>query len=849
VDDAIRALSHAEELLSTGVAAQALRILTAIGEFDHPALGMRHLLALARANRQLGAYNDARAAATAGLTLAYELDHPAAVAVLLEALGLIEAADGRIQAAGHYFWDSADIEWRLNNADAAAAALGNYANMLIREGCEGAERLLQRAFELAEDGSMSYAATADNMAAELARQGRYVEAAAWGRCSVEAYERLGAGYDAYVARCNQFMQLDAMGDIEAAAEVFEQCYDYIFAVRREELDIDHYRAFPQRVAEIEARSAALVATDEIPGAFAVGILATLGEERMQKGLEALAGGRLTEALGAFDDSRDCWDQLGALHCIVRVDCHRAACLHELGDRRRAVDVAAGARSLAHHLGDAKHEAMAIASLVRGRPGTVDSDALDQLACVQALDAMMAEHGLGLGARIVEGAAEMQAAAICREGHAYALAERYILRAIELGRALPPVERHRQGGRLFFYLSLLAERDDLEGAERVLTELSKLAEEVDHPLVGMQVHRARAMLDLARGEVDAHTLTLLIEECASYEQARTRAGDGREAGFASVLDAPYARAAAVALELGDVTAAFALSERGKARSLSDDLGVAPSDVLAGPEVALPEMGAALGLSLLVGRDDISLFVLDGGTVRVRGAGLTPQQIGALRNAAEALTDAADDERRAGDASTALDGVLHDHAFGRIGEMLREELPRDGRPVWLAPHSFLHRVPLQLVADRGDARSRRALPLTPTLAVARVLGQRTWNSTCVTAVGDPTSNLRFARAEAMLLASEPRTALLGQDATLETVPARHLQCRRRGAPLRWSWSLRPAAPRAQWPAARGPARSAARGHHRPATTERRARRRSRSLPCRRRAECLQQRRRDGTLRRRV
>ncbi len=205
---------------------------------------------------------------------------------------------------------------------------------------------------------------ADNMASELERQTRYQDAVVWGERALSTFRVAGESYHEYVASRNLARHLNNVGRTVEATQSARQALEYLRTLRRSEFDAAHYESYAKRVEGIEqATSEAFSSEAGGLGWLSIGALAMAGEESLNRGLAALEQGRLSEAVSALRESRGHWVQLQAWHVLVRVDYHLAVALAEYGDRAAALNLAHQARSLAHELGDADREAMALSLLI------------------------------------------------------------------------------------------------------------------------------------------------------------------------------------------------------------------------------------------------------------------------------------------------------------------------------------------------------------------------------------------------------------------------------------------------------------------------------------------------------
>jgi CHAT domain-containing protein len=219
-------------------------------------------------------------------------------------------------------------------------------------------------------------------------------------------------------------------------------------------------------------------------------------------------------------------------------------------------------------------------------------------------------------------------------------------------------------------------------------------------------------------------------------------------------------------LGQPSLALSLIERGKARSLLEQL--APDAVGSFDEPPrLPEtaeIGDAVGIELLLTESHIHLLLLDGITREVTATSVehdanAPES---LARALDRLSDAADAERSLGAAPDVLDNVLTHPTFRLLTDHLLGA--SKDRSVWLAPHRQLHSAPWQLATRPlspgqvpvADELPDRPVPwsLIPSLSLVPAVPApaRRRPGAVVAVMGDPLRDLPFARAEAALVGGD-------------------------------------------------------------------------------------------------
>jgi tetratricopeptide (TPR) repeat protein len=692
-------------------------------------------------------------------------------AVILESLALIESAAGNLGAAGRYFHQSAECERARDDFPAMAAALSNYAHMLIVHDREGAERLLKRALSVALPGTLYYAVAADNMASELERQGRHDEAVEWSSGSVDAFRAINDQHELFIALRNLARHLGNASRRAESAQTFEEAHDLIHGLRRSEVDEEHYAAYPERVAAIEAHTSELFSAE---GAWlTIALTAELAERLLEEGIEHLEEGRLNEAVDALTRARDHWLKLEASHCIVRANYHLAYALVEIGDNRRALELAHEVRAMANSLGDAQREAMALSLLIRPRLRrlTPAADALDYLAQARALDGLVARQ-LGLDAPEAAswdgGSLSALAALICADAKAYGIAVRYMDESVAQGRNLSGQLRYRLAYRLLNLYRMLGRSGESDRATHVFEELREVASsQNDDPRAARVLSQATVRQAFMRGDRSAETLAGLLDECAAYETLRDQArGAGPLVGFPEAVDPPFEEAAEVALALDRPRWALALLERGKARALLDAVGLQlpalPPLLDADPEI--PAIDDALGLELFVTSTGICVLAIDGGSGSVTCTKVVhvESDVRELANLLQLLVGVADSERAANAGHGPLDAVLADPTFQELSRVLVSGALTD-RSTWLAPHGFLHQAPLQLSPSVAGSAAAAPWSIVPALSLAHALPPPRIHrpNRVVVACGDPLGDLPFARAEARLVAKGSGHLALGSE----------------------------------------------------------------------------------------
>jgi tetratricopeptide (TPR) repeat protein len=772
-DDAEAIVERATQLVESQHGEAKRLLLEGLGDLGALPDGVvkfQALRVLTRCHREDGELQQARDRGREALELAGRLGEPAAVAVMLETLAIVEHMDGKLRMASEYFSASAEIERAQGAFDAMAAALSNHAHMLIVNDLEGAEPLLRRALNHAPAGTFYAAAAADNMGLELERQGRHGEAAEWARRSVDAFRALQQPHHVFVALRNLARHLADAGRLTESGPVFEEAHDLIHSLRRAEVDEAHYGRYEERVAAIEAHTREVLERQGEGAWMMIGVAAMLGEDLLNQGMLQLEQGHLGDAVESLRKSRDHWLRLEAWHCIVRVDYYLAYAYVEIGETREALELTQAVRALARQLGDAWREQMALSLLIRLRGATADRDPLDDLAQARALDTVIGRQ-LGVDPAHVPlldgGVLDALAAGICAESPAYEVAERYLVASVAAAREFPEELRYRLVYRLSNLYDLLRRMEQPDRAAQVLSELREVASNLQgDPRAEQVLSRALARQAFVEGDRSAATLAGLLDECQAYEQQRRQArGAGGLEGFFEAKDPPYEEAAEVALALDRPRLALVLLELGKSRTLLEGLRLDPPAMpTLEEEPPAPAIEDAVGLGLMVTRHGVGVLALDGASQDVSWSELADEGEDGRRlgDVLRGLADTADSERLVDALEPALEHVTTHPTFRRLSESLLAATP-PGRTVWLAPHRFLHQAPLQLASAVVGAKAPPAWSIAPALSVVRAFpaprARLPGHSRVV--CGDPLDDLPYARAECLLVAGRDSALAVGSD----------------------------------------------------------------------------------------
>jgi CHAT domain-containing protein/tetratricopeptide (TPR) repeat protein len=789
----IEAVTTAMQLVENGRHGDAKLLLLSVrrelSDWPDDVLGFQATRALARCFRAEHDFPAARAACGRALDIARSIGHPPAEAIALEGLAMIEAEDGRVRMAGQYFAATAEVEGRFGNLDGRGAALSNYANILINRDMEGAEQLLREALENLSPDSKYYPSAVDNLAGELLRQGRYLEAVPYSEQAVAGFVASRRSYDAYLSLRTLARVLAAADRKAESAEAFGRAHDLIRDLRREEVVESHYSTYPERVKAIEARTYEMFKGQ--PGELSDKMLALLAEHHIEadaaelkislhayqgnkltsQGMEQLEAGQYSAAIDSFTEARAHWQDLEALHSLVTVDCHLAYAFTEIGDKERAAPLAFGARAMAHMLGDARGETMALSILANLAESLAGHDNLDYLLQARALEPLKWRQ-MGLADDIdppTDGTLAAQLANVCENAGAFDLAESYHEEALKVARLTPQFLGFRVIYRLFNYQSMLRRAERMERADEIVAELRAAASAMPaDPRIDRTLAQVNRRAALARGEHTPEVLAGLLEECSAYERERGQARGLDLVGFAEARKPPYEEAARVALALDDISLALGLLELGKARTLLETLGregphTAPSELAAARP---PDIGGDVSIALLAGRATITLLRMDGASGELTCTQVDDDSEAGheLPEVVRTFVDAADAERHGDDSVIALDAVLAHPAFRLLGDALAEATPA-GRTAWLVPHSYLHRAPLQLLGLAAGVGARYSVVPSMSVISALPATRRSQGRTGIAVCGDSLGDLPFARAEARLIAGRHGTVAVGGECTTE------------------------------------------------------------------------------------
>jgi CHAT domain-containing protein/tetratricopeptide (TPR) repeat protein len=782
------AMDLAMKLVNSGRYADAKSLLLSLQsrleDWPEDPHGLFALHMLARCYRAERDFGPAREAARRAIAIAQSIGSPAAAALALEGAAMIERDDDHVVEAGTYFVASAAIEGRLGNREGRAAALTNYASMLTDNGIEGAESLLRDARRDVEPGSRYYPMVADNLAAELGRQGRYGEAVEYSEAAVSGYLAVGLTRDAHISLRMHSRLLAAAGRMEESTDAFIRAHDLIWDLKQAEIDDDHYAVYGELVERIEqgfrevAKNSDMLNNDAFkelarrhatidPVDLLVQVCTKVASEAQKTGMDQLEAGHYSAAVKSLFKARRYWHELRAIHRIVSVDYSLASAFVEIGDIERALPLVMRSRTLAHELGDAWREGHALSLLARIGDATAGQSSLDYLLEAEALHQCIKRRmGLPLETPLDGGVHAAQLANICADAQAYGLAEAYHEQALSVARLV-----HDEAGshdyryiyRLANFYEMLRAAGHAERAAAILAELQSAAGSLSaDPRVAGTLERIISRAAFNSGERTQEVLHGLLAGCRAYEEERDHARGLDLSGFAAVLDPPYEEAALVALGLGDTALALRLLERCTARKLVDAIHInaGSRDALEDP-AALPPIGADIGIWLFMTLEAIIVLALDGASSAITESIVVDDSEMPLRPVLATFVDSADGERRERANDGALDAVLKHPTFRRLADTVAE-VTQPGRKAWLIPHGSLHNAPLQLLPT-----PTAQFAIMPSLAVAAKLPplRPLSGQPGIVVFGDSTDDLPFARAEARLIAGKHGAVAIGGECTIE------------------------------------------------------------------------------------
>jgi CHAT domain-containing protein/tetratricopeptide (TPR) repeat protein len=738
---------------------------------------------LAQATRKLGHLQRATAIYQEARRVAHELGKPDLESAAVEGLALVASFDGEPARALKLYDEAAALAEAGGDEIGRAAVLSNKGNLLVnQEQFEKAVPILREALSCKGLTPGQRAGFEDNMSIALAGQGELEEAIVVATRAAKLFERLGAGFDHYQVLCHLERYRRQLGHDEDAAKTFVEAHELIARVEAENLDIEHYRLYDERVRRIESETRRHL---ESEGAVALDIglhahiatdLGNRADLAFESGDYAAAETDLLNALGH-------WEQLKALHAIPRIHHALGMVYTETGQVERARGHLMMSREMAHQLGDAHRELSACTNLCRfvlDNPNDAgELDAPQLIARARALRPLVfnGEDGIEVGHElpIDGGVIDSLDAGICASHRAFDLAEAAACRAIETiepvinqGGQYADLMRYRLGLRLVKLYSILRRRnEDGDAKERA----DALAIRLDEFMLGDPTPRTAFSVQATLGvemfhndNWDEEALKRLLGACDAYEEIREQALKVGELGdFAEAIRPPFPEAIEVSIHLGKPEEALHLLERSKSRSLLDALRASETELLEGlsgppgdgselaregrqltrPATAA-ELSAALAsrtsdpllVELFLGPRNVYAFTLDGrgelGTHHL-GQSTRPEWI--------ELGELVRKKSLAG-AGSALETLSHP-AVRTLSAFVQSAA--GSRPVYLSPHGVLHALPLHLVDEGGVLTPRPRTYHLPSGSLLRIDSDRSATNGALVG-GDPLGDLPYAALEA-------------------------------------------------------------------------------------------------------
>ncbi len=329
----------------------------------------------------------------------------------------------------------------------------------------------------------------DNFGQALERDGRHDEAFEHRRRSASFFRQEGLRYDLFKTLLNlsaHFARLGRQADLD---RTFEEAHDVIHALSAEQVDVDHYRQLESRIREAEGAE-----STELERGRA---LLDLGRRHLGAGRYGAAERALLEAGANLMDA-------AAVHSLIQVDVALGELYTNAGQSDDAGVRLRSARDLAHGLGDAWFECLALINLSRLN-GELDpleliarARALRFVALEQALPAEMREDSYMRALAPDRGVLESRELDICLERGALRLAQRYCQQSVDLAESLRGHQRYRLSFRLVKLLHILDRRERAEHADAVMNRLRRLCAESDDPRVCAATQHADGRRRLERG---------------------------------------------------------------------------------------------------------------------------------------------------------------------------------------------------------------------------------------------------------------------------------------------------------------------------------------------------------------
>jgi len=221
-----------------------------------------------------------------------------------------------------------------------------------------------------------------------------------------------------------------------------------------------------------------------------------------------------------------------------------------------------------------------------------------------------------------------------------------------------------------------------------------------------LHRGRAYAATGQPHQAAEDFEAGIRELEDQRDSLAK-GDERW-GMFGTADELFDEALLLALQKGDVSAAFAYSERARARELLDSMGVAT------PQAAPARLPDAIILEYVQLPDRMIIFVVDGERLRVVKQDLSSSVVS---QEIESLTHSA--ARGNGEEFKRIAAVLYDRLLGPVADELAA-----GNTLVVVPDGTLSLVPFAALVDPAGRYviERRPVVVTPSVAVFSRTAQR-------------------------------------------------------------------------------------------------------------------------------
>ena len=757
-------------------AAEAV-LATTLGWNTHPENGLAFLL-LGRAAKLRNDLGTALERFLAALDLARDRD-AALTGNVLDSLGVLLGEMGRPDDAVAAFDDALAIEPTI---DGRVTILSNRANLLHDLGehrsAAATHDLLVVTLRHPEAPPERLAVALDNAAVAHASLGEHGEALA---LLDEARALLvSRGEPLDVAR-NQLSRASVLlrrGEAAAAAAAFADAYQLV-ARHRAAVDVERYtEGFQQRLRASREAAVSRLA-DELgdPAAAEAEQARGTGEgsRALQAGLDALHRGEWPAADRLLAEAERWFTRSGAADGVVMAVVNRGVVHMDAGAPEDAIRLLLRAQALAHDVGAARQEMMALANLaslrlsgadVAGGIGVLDL-LLQAIAIEGALptiaDALGLEGEQRRGFLWGNGAMDDMLARFCEDHGAHELAQPHWERAITAARTLgvDPGSRFRLANRLANRLLYLRPDDTTGAAPGVVAELEQLVAS-SPDVLRLQVTGHRALgIHLTEAEPPA-AITHLRAAAAAQAELVAQMPPVERAGAVSANPVPYRTLAHLLLGAGDPAGAWAALQGDKGRRVIEALGDDTTPDLSTVQRALAGVGehaVVVDVASLPRRT--WALVVDRRSCRTVGPVETPS---------DWLADALHGDVHEREAR-AVEACLRDTTLARLVEEIEEAL-EPGAQVLLVPDGPLVNLPLHLVPcgarDWGRERTLNVLPAARLVeAFSPATGGRPSRSLVA---GDSDGTLPGARDECIAVgAALGSSPLLGPACTVEAVAA--------------------------------------------------------------------------------